>query len=118
MASSKKYLLSTLWIQYGKVISCGSNETLPNGIDFNEYAPLDMYIPEEKRSVTGCVATAISQVIFYHLMNDVLNDDISYNISLNVLTDSDAYVSFPDITAAVASSNELIFHKQSSGILA
>ena len=41
-AVKKEYLLSATWIQYDKVISCGSNENLENGIDFNQYAPLDL----------------------------------------------------------------------------
>ena len=41
IAVIKKYLLSTLWMQYGKVISCGNNENLEEGIDYNEYAPFN-----------------------------------------------------------------------------
>ena len=57
MAVKKEYLLSATWIQYDKVISCGSNENLENGIDFNQYAPLVLYCSGEVRSFTGGMIT-------------------------------------------------------------
>ena len=68
MSVEKEHLLSTYWIQCDKVVNCGSNENLENGIHFNEYAPLDFYTSEAVRSYTGCISTAVSQVIYYHLM--------------------------------------------------
>ena len=97
MESEKKYLLSTLWSQYGKVIGCGSNEILENGVDFNQYAPLDLYLSGEKRSYTGCVTTAASQIIYYHMLNDFLNEEIRYEIKVDVLTENDGYVNFASI---------------------
>ena len=99
MAVVKKYFLSTLWTQDGKVTNCGSNENMENGINFNQYAPLDLSGDQTVRSYTGCASTAVSQVIYYHLMNDHLNDDISYNITPAVLNERDAYVSFATIPA-------------------
>ena len=64
MSVIKKYLLSTLWTQYGKVISCGNNENLENGIVYNEYAPFNKHF-SDNRSYTGCAATATSQIVYY-----------------------------------------------------
>ncbi len=95
-----KELLSTLWTQYEKVIS-GNNETQPYGIVYNQYAPIDRIISSDNnitRSVTGCVATATSQIIYYHLLNSLNNS--GYKLNMDVLTDQDAYVSFAEIPAA------------------
>ena len=53
MAVVKKYFLSTLWTQDGKVTNCGSNENLENGINFNQYAPLDLSGGHDSVTVTG-----------------------------------------------------------------
>ena len=99
MSDIKKYLLSTLWTQYGKVISCGNNENLENGIVYNEYAPLNKNF-SDNRSYTGCAATATSQIIYYHLLNDLLNENIDYGLTMDALTEQEAYVSHADIPAA------------------
>ena len=99
MSIIKKYLLSTLWTQYGKVISCGNNENLENGIVYNEYAPLNKNF-SDNRSYTGCAATATSQIIYYHLLNDFLNEDIDYGLTMDALTEQEAYVSHAEIPAA------------------
>ena len=98
MSVIKKYLLSTLWTQYGKVISCGNNENLENGIDYNEYAPSDKNFSDDN-SYTGCAATAASQIIYYHLLNN-FQHDLGYEFNMDVLTEQDAYVSHADIPAA------------------
>ena len=99
MSVIKKYLLSTLWTQYGKVISCGNNENLENGIVYNEYAPFNKNF-SDNRSYTGCAATATSQIIYYHLLNDFLNEDIDYGLTMAALTEQEAYVSHAEIPAA------------------
>jgi hypothetical protein len=88
MVIKKIYLLSTLWSQYGKVISCGSNENLEDGINYNEYAPFDKNFSEDN-SYTGCTATATSQVIYYHLLNNFQND-LGYELKMDVLTGQEA----------------------------
>ena len=98
MSATNKYLLSTLWTQYGKVISCGNNENLEDGLDYNEYAPFDKNFSVDN-SYTGCTATATSQVIYYHLLNNFQND-LGYKLKLDVLTEQDAYVSHADIPEA------------------
>ena len=98
MSATNKYLLSTLWTQYGKVISCGNNENLEDGLDYNEYAPFDKNFSEDN-SYTGCTATATSQIIYYHLLNNFQND-LGYKLKLDVLTEQDAYVSHADIPEA------------------
>ena len=97
MNTEENILLSTLWNQYGKVVNCGSNEYLDNGIEFNTYMPVDVYISTGEKAYTGCVNTAISQIIYYHLENDYKNDDISYSIKLDVLNENDSYVSLANI---------------------
>ncbi len=98
MSVEKRYLLSTLWTQYGKVISCGNNDNLEDGLDYNEYAPFDKNFSEDN-SYTGCTATATSQIIYYHLLNNFQND-LGYKLKLDVLTEQDAYVSHADIPEA------------------
>ena len=97
MSAVKTYLLSTFWMQYGKVISCGNNENLEDGIDYNQYAPMDNI--SEKKAFTGCAATATSQILYYHLLNDFQND-LGYDLKMAVLSEQDAYVSHADIPAA------------------
>lgn len=98
MSVIKKYLLSTLWTQYGKVISCGNNENLENGINYNRYAPFNKYFSND-HSYTGCAATAASQIVYYHLLNNFQND-LGYELKMDALTEQDAYVSHADIPAA------------------
>ncbi|MBO7147020.1 MAG: C10 family peptidase, partial [Lentisphaeria bacterium] len=97
MVVKKEYLLSTLWTQYDKVIGCGNNENLENGIEFNQYTPLDLSAEGTSRSYTGCAITAATQIIYYYLQNDAWDHTLSYDIKLDVLTENDAYVSFPNI---------------------
>ncbi|MBO5761615.1 MAG: C10 family peptidase [Lentisphaeria bacterium] len=89
MAVEKNYLLSTLWTQEGKIISCGSNGNSENGIEYNAYVPLE----NGQRSATGCATTATSQILYYFLQN------YSNVIHMDVLTDQDAYVSYANIPA-------------------
>ena len=99
MATEKQYLLSTLWNQYGKVVGCGSNENLEDGINFNQYVPLDLYVSGDVRSCTGCATTAAAQIIYYYVQSDFGDDEVCYDIKLDVLAEKDAYVSHANIPA-------------------
>lgn len=73
-------LLSTLWNQQD-IIKCGNNST----VNFNDHAPLDPLL--NVRSDTGCVNTAMGQIIYYFLEQNWLD----FNFSL---TEQDIFVSF------------------------
>lgn len=101
MDVNKSCLLATLWNQYGKITDCGSNETQENGITYNAYTPLDLYVSGDIRSMTGCANTALGQLIYYFVQKDYYDDSVSYNITPNVLNETDAYVSYANIPDAM-----------------